>query len=309
MSRNRLILKSILPVSLAVLCACESKGSTRQAASDTTIQSAPVQSQTESSAPAQSQTKVATSASAVIIDPNKANANPTDISAAQRALLESFPDYISKIEGNTVYFKDGTTMPYDDGRVKDFNALLDEGDIEDMFFVPYSSSNTPPPYLFDPGRSRSDALFKKIYGTSAAVVQRNLVSVPWFGQTVKFTKVNGAAEALKAVAAEIAKYPELRKYMESSGTFYWRPVRGAKRLSAHSYGIAFDIAVSHSDYWQWTNKTNNELAKVPYKNRFPKKIVEIFEKHGFIWGGAWYHYDTMHFEYRPEILKYAQYKK
>ena len=28
----------------------------------------------------------------------------------------------------------------------------------------------------------------------------------------------------------------------------------------------------------------------------------IFEKHGFIWGGRWYHYDTMHFEYRPELV-------
>ncbi|MEJ2663631.1 MAG: M15 family metallopeptidase, partial [Spirochaetia bacterium] len=27
-----------------------------------------------------------------------------------------------------------------------------------------------------------------------------------------------------------------------------------------------------------------------------------FEKYGFIWGGKWYHYDTMHFEYRPELL-------
>jgi hypothetical protein len=31
--------------------------------------------------------------------------------------------------------------------------------------------------------------------------------------------------------------------------------------------------------------------------------VRVFEKHGFIWGGAWYHYDTMHFEYRPELLR------
>ncbi len=32
------------------------------------------------------------------------------------------------------------------------------------------------------------------------------------------------------------------------------------------------------------------------------EIVRIFEKHGFIWGGRWYHYDTMHFEYRPELV-------
>ncbi|WP_265937085.1 M15 family metallopeptidase [Aliarcobacter butzleri] len=28
----------------------------------------------------------------------------------------------------------------------------------------------------------------------------------------------------------------------------------------------------------------------------------MFEKYGFIWGGRWYHFDTMHFEYRPELL-------
>ena len=35
-------------------------------------------------------------------------------------------------------------------------------------------------------------------------------------------------------------------------------------------------------------------------------IVRIFEKHGFIWGGRWYHYDTMHFEYRPEMIAIAK---
>jgi hypothetical protein len=38
------------------------------------------------------------------------------------------------------------------------------------------------------------------------------------------------------------------------------------------------------------------------ENRIPWEIVEVFEKHGFISGGKWYHYDTMHFEYRPELL-------
>jgi hypothetical protein len=38
------------------------------------------------------------------------------------------------------------------------------------------------------------------------------------------------------------------------------------------------------------------------RNRYPQEIVEIFEKHGFIWGGKWSHFDLMHFEYRPEML-------
>jgi len=36
------------------------------------------------------------------------------------------------------------------------------------------------------------------------------------------------------------------------------------------------------------------------------EIVDIFERHGFIWGGKWYHFDTLHFEYRPEILALAR---
>lgn len=38
---------------------------------------------------------------------------------------------------------------------------------------------------------------------------------------------------------------------------------------------------------------------------FESKIVEVFEKHGFIWVGSWYHFDTIHFEYRPELINYA----
>ena len=73
-------------------------------------------------------------------------------------------------------------------------------------------------------------------------------------------------------------------------------------MSAHSYGIAIDINVKMSDYWLWANKGKGETAKILYKNRIPLELVRVFEKHGFVWGGRWYHYDTMHFEYRPEQL-------
>ena len=43
-----------------------------------------------------------------------------------------------------------------------------------------------------------------------------------------------------------------------------------------------------------------------YRNRIPWEIVEVFEKHGFVWDGKWYHFDTMHFEYRPEIIAASQ---
>ncbi|MGM9821645.1 MAG: M15 family metallopeptidase [Muribaculaceae bacterium] len=224
------------------------------------------------------------------------------VPAGARALMKAYPDFIKGYKEGKLLMSDGSTMLYDDGRKKEFTEMLDNSDPEDMFYVKYTVPADKPEYLADAGRSRCEALFKKMYGSSAAEVKGNLVKVPWFGQTVEFTRVNGAADALKAVAAELGQHPDLRPYLKSSGTFYWRTVRGAKRQSAHSYGIAFDIGVDHSDYWLWKNPGAAETDRIQYANRIPRKIVDIFQRHGFIWGGAWYHYDTMHFEYRPELL-------
>lgn len=224
------------------------------------------------------------------------------IPAGARALIEAYPDFIKGYRDNRIIFRDGSEMIYDDGRDKSFVQKLDDADIEDMFSFRYDTSSWIPEFLQDAGRSRNEALFKKMYGRSAAEVRKHLVSVPWFGQSVLFTTVNGAAEHLKAVRDELAKLHGMRAYLKSEGSFYWRQVRGAKRQSAHSYGMTIDIGGNYKTYWQWARPGAKETDKVPYRNKMPHEIVEIFEKHGFIWGGRWYHYDTMHFEYRPEIL-------
>ena len=233
----------------------------------------------------------------------------SNIPPGAQALIKAYPDFVKGYANGHILFTDGSSMIYDDGHDKDFPTMLDNSDIEDMFYTKYIEPVGKPGYLSDAGRSRNEALFKKMYGASAGEVKRKLVDVPWFGQTVEFTSVNGAADSLRAVAAdisrELARNPSLKTYLKSSGTFYWRNVRGAKRQSAHSYGIAFDIAVDHADYWLWKNPQASETDRLKYANRIPPEIVRIFHRHGFIWGGAWYHYDTMHFEFRPEILEYA----
>jgi hypothetical protein len=71
----------------------------------------------------------------------------------------------------------------------------------------------------------------------------------------------------------------------------------------HSFGMTIDINTQFANYWQWDCSCKDETRPLKYKNQIPKELVEVFEKHGFIWGGNWQHYDTMHFEYRPELLK------
>jgi hypothetical protein len=42
---------------------------------------------------------------------------------------------------------------------------------------------------------------------------------------------------------------------------------------------------------------------IPLERRWqpPEKVIRAFEYEGFIWGGKWIFFDTMHFEYRPEL--------
>lgn len=229
--------------------------------------------------------------------------HPADtIPLGAQKLIRSYPTLALKYADNQIIFPDGEGIVYDDGRQKSFIEQLDDCDIEDMFAMEYDTVSMPPKYLQDCGRGRCEALYKKMYGNSAAAVQKNLVKVSWFGQQIPMTKVNGVADTLKVIEKELSGKPHLAKYFAQSSSFYWRQVRGANRLSAHSYGIAIDINVANSTYWLWANKGKSETDQITYSNKIPMEIVRVFEKHGFIWGGRWYHYDTMHFEYRPELL-------
>jgi hypothetical protein len=227
-------------------------------------------------------------------------------------LVKAYPAQLKTCRGNTLIWRDGTRMRYDDGkRNKSFQELLNHPDLEDMFHYRYPKEKEgygkAPALNHDPGRIRYEPFFRKMYGQSAAEVKRHLTVIPWLPRStggryrVSVTRVNGVDRKLAAVSRELdtllRRHPEYRKCLVPlGGSFKWRRIAGTRRLSVHSFGAAIDINVKHSAYWRW-NK-----GPYRYRNEIPFPIVEIFEKHGFIWGGKWYHYDTMHFEYRPEIL-------
>ena len=223
-------------------------------------------------------------------------------------LAKAYPDYISGGTDNLLVWTDGKKMEIDDGLSKPFEKLLNQPDIEDQFTWDYPLGHdaySPPKYQHDPGRVRYEPFFKKMYGHSAKAVKANLVKIKWMpkstNRSVWVTRINGVDKKLAAVSRELDQLPPaLKKYVtKTAGTFNWRTISGTKRLSTHAFGTAIDINIDYSHYWKWDKKSKGKLA---YKNRIPKPIIEIFEKHGFIWGGKWYHYDTMHFEYRPELI-------
>jgi D-alanyl-D-alanine carboxypeptidase len=221
------------------------------------------------------------------------------------ALASAYPDAIARHDGAMLLFRDGAAMPAGAADPdKSFAALLRDATILDQFRLAYpkGAEIAPPPKDFDPGRFRNEAFFSKLYGDCRkGEVAPKLVSVAWLGHTVKVTRANDVAGHLRAVEAEIAMLPDSvrRAAAPVAGTYNCRPVKDTGRLSMHAYGAAIDLNLAYSDYWFWQAKA---ASNIPYRNRMPRAIVDAFERHGFIWGGRWYHYDTMHFEYRPELL-------
>ena len=229
---------------------------------------------------------------------------------ARKRLLAAYPEHLDRVEDGVLLWRDGTRMPLDDGKgTKAFAEWLDHPDIEDTLAVPYPAGDpaAPPAKDVDPGRARNEAFFNKVYGDCRkGEVEKNLTTIVWLpkkaGQRLPVNKVNGAARQLEAVSSELDQLPSrFDVYLfPSAGTYNCRTIAGTKRLSAHGHGIAIDIALKHADYWR--NTKPGKDGAYAYKNEIPMEIVRIFEKHGFIWGGRWHHYDTMHFEYRPELL-------
>lgn len=221
-------------------------------------------------------------------------------------LVKAYPDFLKACQNNQIVWQNGERQLYDDGKQKSFEQLLDDADIEDMFAFAYPVGNQsyqPPALNVDPGRVRNEAFFKKMYGASKEEVKSHLTTIKWLdGESIKIHSANAVSEKLAAVSKDLEKLPaDLKKYVtDTSGTFNWRVISGTDRLSNHSFAVAIDINTKYSHYWQWAK------GGYQYKNSIPHEIVEIFEKHGFIWGGKWYHYDTMHFEYRPELLPNTQ---
>ena len=224
-------------------------------------------------------------------------------------LLKYYPQ-IKKYKNNRIYFGDGSSLVYkDSSKNKTFQQLLDNPDLNDQFkyaYVKGKPSNKIEKY-YDPGRIRNEKFFRKIYGNSKEEVRKNLVEIVWCPKLINgrilITRVNGIDQKVKEISAELDEMPEYKEYLKNiGGTFSWRLINGTNRLSMHSFGMTIDINTSFSNYWQWDCKCLNEDATLGYKNKIPQKIIDVFEKHGFIWGGKWYHYDTMHFEYRPELI-------
>ena len=234
----------------------------------------------------------------------------TGAAATVDDLVRAYPEALAGFDGTNLLWRDGTRMPVGVGQpVRTADEVLRHGSILDQLAPRYPAGAPLLPPSDDPGRVRNQAFFDKMYGDCrAGQVAPRLVRVVWlpktWGRTVSITAVNGLDRALDAVSRELDELPAAdKKFLYPiGGTYNCRTVAGTEQTSMHSWGAAIDLNTAFSDYWRWSRASGADLP--PYRNRIPPEVVAAFERHGFIWGGRWAHFDTMHFEYRPELLGY-----
>ena len=165
---------------------------------------------------------------------------------------------------------------------------------------------------------RSEGLLSALYqaGTRGQTEAR-VTTVSFLGLKVRVHQL--VAPALSAVAEELGRLreadPIARDFLaglKGLAGYNWRPIDGTRSRSYHSYGIAVDLVAStyggRHVYWRWSMEHNEDWYAIPYARRWmvPEAVVRAFESHGFVWGGKWLFFDTIHFEYRPELLLFSQ---
>jgi hypothetical protein len=149
-------------------------------------------------------------------------------------------------------------------------------------------------------------------GLTRVEVERNLKKITFLGHEV--TVHNLIVESLSWVERRIREAAAGDKDIEAFiasisylGGYNWREIQGTQRRSYHSWGLAVDIQPkklgNKAIYWQWERERNENWMLVPLERRWqpPEGVIRIFENAGFTWGGKWALYDTMHFEFRPEL--------
>jgi hypothetical protein len=95
--------------------------------------------------------------------------------------------------------------------------------------------------------------------------------------TAMFPQLRAALDEIVADGLASAIHPG-----QYAGCYVPRFIAGTTTLSNHAFGLAFDV-----------NVPENQRGTV---GQIDRRVVAIFEKWGFTWGGTWHYTDPMHFE-------------
>lgn len=249
------------------------------------------------------------------------------------SLHKAYPSFIGEVEmhsGDLAFKVRGTWVFWANGRLLPQNLRSMSEDYSSWPFYPYSPLYNPPLPEFSPEEkervnnrledresnpvSRHAHFYSQLYRIHDKESAWAMMKTTHFLSN-KLMIHRDLLEDLARVEEQLQKAMvhdvELKNYVESIAlvsAYNWRFIAGTKTLSNHSYGIAIDFVPrdyqgKHA-YWRWFKEEFPEWYSLPWEMRYlpPESFVKAFETEGFIWGGKWFFFDGIHFEYRPEIM-------
>ena len=249
-----------------------------------------------------------------------------------KALLAAYPKQIERVEiknGDWALLLRGTWFYYAGGRILPENLLGDTAGITPQPFYNYLKElpQWKKPTAEEAARYREMANNRKqnpfrrsphFYDALWRVTNRDeayqrVKTIRFLGKSVNvhFLIMENLALVEEQIYAAAKTDPQVQAWINGINTlegWTWRDIAQTQSRSFHAYGLAVDILPKSlggkETYWLWVPKKKPEWWNISYNERYhpPAAVVKAFETYGFIWGGKWLFFDTMHFEYRPEIL-------
>jgi hypothetical protein len=249
-----------------------------------------------------------------------------------RALAEAYPRQIERVEfrgGDWALFLRGTWYYYAEGKLLPENLLGDATGYSAHAFYNYVAELPPwrTPNAEENARlremsnnrnrttiRRSPHFFDDLWRVhNRAESYDRVKTIRFLGKStmVHYMILENLAIVEEQILAAAATDPQVMAWKNSINSlegWSWRNIAETQTRSYHSYGLAVDLLPrslgGKETYWLWAMNRRADWWNISYNDRFhpPQKVIKIFETYGFIWGGKWTFFDTMHFEYRPEIL-------
>ena len=232
------------------------------------------------------------------------------------SLIKCYPGFISRIEerGNDIVFlMNNGFIHYKNGRMLSSENLKNARKYTSIFYEYKKGRHTRlPDYIGEKFRPSRDFWYK-MFGRTENQIRRFCRTSSFLNHSVCVNDL--CMESLKIVEEKIfeaaEKCPEVRSFLKNLDIIYSfqiKKVDGTRVQSMHGFGLALDLIPKSFNrkevYWKWSRVFNKKWYKIPLNKRWspPQEVIDAFENNGFVWGGKWSRFDTIHFEYRPEIL-------
>jgi hypothetical protein len=236
-----------------------------------------------------------------------------------RAFREAYAPFIDSVtvrNGDPVFFMRGRAIHFEDGRLLDASRPNRRESCDPLFYrYPLDPVTEPPAVPADFPSACRDVL-EALWGDDETEIRRHTRGVRFLNRRMIVNQI--LLEPLAAVerdllqlAARSAPVAAWIASIEIAYSFIVRDISAADTPSYHGWGLAFDLVPSSYEgravYWRWSRALDREgWQSIPMAGRWspPHAAIEVFERHGFVWGGKWAYFDMIHFEYRPEIILY-----